>query len=614
MSVLFGRTVIAGGGVVLTLLLAAAPAAADATHGGDPTAGSAGEAAIRVLLLTATAVVAGLGLFAPLAGPAGGGRRVLAWSGAGVAIVAGVPALGRGDIDLALLVVHLALVLLVPALLAKPKPMALAAGALAVLLCVEATFTHEGAARWLGLVHVAAAVLWLGSVAVVATRSSTSDEEADASSWPARRLAPISVGAGVVVAGTGVLQGNLAGVGLDVRLVDTPFGLVLLAKSALLVAVGAVAVLAVRRRAPRGGYRFATAGLVGALAAGAALAAVPVPDPLPTPGVPLLRDVTFAGAATPVLVSPHRPGRNLVNVGGADLRDVSVGTDPNGLAPLRAVPGAAGGWATVDLPAGPATLLVRRGGETDEVRLDTGTGRSLPAAVGPDGPECANYALGGLIADRPVALESCPAEALDDADTASLRGLLGFLTGRGLGSVALLTDSSPRSVAAERLVREIAGAHGVPVVGVETGGADALVVLSGWAPASTELAKVGVAQQREPVFGHGVYLAPWLLTTPVVTSVASVIVPLRFNPHEQLPATYASAVDVRFPGAAPSSTGYRGWLAGQPASARRLGDGPPLLYTASLVSFLPKQFQHHDGEGGWLPNGTVVPVSGPLTP
>ena len=70
--------------------------------------------------------------------------------------------------------------------------------------------------------------------------------------------------------------------------------------------------------------RAATVGLVGALAAGAALAAVPVPDPLPTAGVPLLREVTFGHASTPVLVSPHRPGRNLVHVG--NPADVQVGT------------------------------------------------------------------------------------------------------------------------------------------------------------------------------------------------------------------------------------------------------------------------------------------------
>jgi hypothetical protein len=196
---------------------------------------------------------------------------------------------------------------------------------------------------------------------------------------------------------------------------------------------------------------------------------------------------------------------------------------------------------------------------------------------------------------------------LDEKDAESIRGLLSFLVGRGTGSVALLTDSSPRAKQAEKLVQ----AAGVPVVGVETGNADALVVLSGWAPAATELAKVGDRQRKEPVFPHGVYLAPWLLNAPVITSVAGVILPLRFNPHEQLPAAYAQQVGARFGGEAPSSAGYRGWLAGQSASAQKLGDAAPLLFTASLVSFLPKEFQHHDG-AGWLPNGTVVPVSGPL--
>ncbi len=578
---------------------------ADSGHGGvAQVGGSAGATAIRVLLLTATAVVAGLGLFAPVSGPAGTARRALAWGAAGLVLVVGVPAINQVDLVLPVLIAHLALVLVVPALLARPPAMAAAAAALTVLLCVEATFVHDGAARWLGVAHVAFAVLWLGSVAAVATAPAESGVDRGALG---RRLAPVAVGSGVLVAGTGILQANVAGVGFDVRLFDTAFGLVLLAKTALLLVAGTIGVLAVRRRAPRGAFRFATVGLVGALAAGAALAAVPLPDPLPTTGVPLLRDVALGDSATPVLVSPHRPGRNLVQVG--SFEGVSVGTDPARLTAVETVAGASGGWATVDLPAGPGTLFVRRGGETAEVRLDTGDRPAPAAATGTDGPECASFALGAILAERAAPVTSCPADALDPRDEESLRGLLDFLAGRGLGSVALLSDGSPRAKLAEELV----ATTGVPVVGVETGGADALIVLSGWAPATTELAKIGERQRTEAIFGHGVYLAPWLLNTPVLTAVSSVLLPLRFNPHAQLPATYASAVGTRFPGESPSAAGYRGWLAAQPDNAARLGDSAPLLYTASLVGFLPTEYQHHQPEGGWLPNGTVVPVSGPLS-
>jgi hypothetical protein len=565
-------------------------------HGAAPVTGGAGEVVVRVLLLTASALVAGTGVLAPVSGPAGAARRVLVWAAAGVVVVVAVPAINQVDVSLPVLVAHLVLVLLVPALLARPAAMSLAGTALGVLVAVEATFTHEGAARWLGLVHVAAAVVWLGAVAVVAT----GEDKAAAS----KRLAPLAVASGVVVAGTGVLQANLAGVGVDVRLFDTAFGLVIVAKSVLLLGVVALAVVAVRKALPRGGFRFAAAGLVAALAGGAVLAAVPVPAPLPTTGVPLLRDVAFGGVVTPVLVSPHRPGRNLVHVEGDD---VLVGTDPGQLSPVAALPGATGGWATVDLPAGRGRLYVQKGSELQEVRFDTGTEKAPASTGGVDGPECASFALGTLLAGQEKPVTQCPADALDEKDAESIRGLLSFLVGRGTGSVAFLTDSSPRAKQAEKLVQ----AAGVPVVGVETGNADALVVLSGWAPAATELAKVGDRQRKEPVFPHGVYLAPWLLNAPVITSVAGVILPLRFNPHEQLPAAYAQQVGARFGGEAPSSAGYRGWLAGQSASAQKLGDAAPLLFTASLVSFLPKEFQHHDG-AGWLPNGTVVPVSGPL--
>jgi hypothetical protein len=231
---------------------------ADSGHGGAAqVGGGAGATAIRVLLLTATAVVAGLGLFAPVSGPAGTARRALAWGAAGLVLVVGVPAINQVDLVLPVLITHLALVLIVPALLARPPAMAAAAAALTVLLCVEATFVHDGAARWLGVAHVAFAVVWLGSVAAVATAPAESGVDRGALG---RRLAPVAVGSGVLVAGTGILQANVAGIGFDVRLFDTAFGLVLLAKAALLLVAGTIEVLAVRRRAPRGAFRFATVG------------------------------------------------------------------------------------------------------------------------------------------------------------------------------------------------------------------------------------------------------------------------------------------------------------------------------------------------------------------
>jgi hypothetical protein len=270
---------------------------------------------------------------------------------------------------------------------------------------------------------------------------------------------------------------------------------------------------------------------------------------------------------------------------GGDLDGVAVSTDPARLTAVEPVAGASGGWATVDLPAGPGTLFVRRHGETAEGRLDTGDRPAPAAATGTDGPECASFALGAILAERAAPVTSCPADALDPRDEESLRGLLDFLAGRGLGSVALLSDGSPRAKLAEELVT----ATGVPrvgigSVGVETGGADALIVVSGWAPATTELAKIGERQRTEAIFGHGVYLAPWLLNTPVLTAVSSVLLPLRFNPHEQLPATYASAVGTRFPasprrppgtevGWLPNRTTRPGWATAHRCSTPRLSWG-----------------------------------------
>jgi hypothetical protein len=297
-----------------------------------------------------------------------------------------------------------------------------------------------------------------------------------------------------------------------------------------------------------------------------------------------------------------------VHVGGSDPVSVAAGPATGTLRPATSRAGTNGAWVTVDLPPGRSTLLLRRNGETTTLALDAGRqGLSPAGATGPDGPECASAVLGRLLAGaQPPQPIACPADRLDPPDADALRGMTAQLAARKAGSVVLLADDSPRSRTAEQTVRAaLARSH----ITVRTSGTqgDALVVLTGWSAAADRLTEVSARQDRTSTFPYGIYLAPWLLTDAVVRSAASVLLPLRFDPHAQQPSTYAALVREVFPGEAPSAAGFQAGLAGQP-------DSPVRLYTASQLAFLPKQFQHHDNDQGWLRGGTVVPASGRLLP
>ncbi|HEY6740688.1 MAG TPA: hypothetical protein VI076_17730, partial [Actinopolymorphaceae bacterium] len=272
---------------------------------------------------------------------------------------------------------------------------------------------------------------------------------------------------------------------------------------------------------------------------------------------------------------------------------------------------ASGAWAQVDLPPGRSTLVIRRGERTSTVTVDAGQGaRAVGSATGPDGPECASVALARHLAEANRPLTSCPADELAASDRAALRAMVEGLAARGIGSVDLVSDGSPRGRTADQVVRAASTARGI---GIARGSrADALIVVAGWSTAFRELSSVGTRQAETPAYPHGIYLAPWLLTPTVAKSVPNVLAPLRFDPHDGLPAMYAARIGLFFPSAMPSPAGYRAWLAAQPQGDTALDETVPRLYTASLAAYLPKEFAHHTVEHGWFPGGTVVPASGPL--
>jgi hypothetical protein len=323
-------------------------------------------------------------------------------------------------------------------------------------------------------------------------------------------------------------------------------------------------------------------------------------DSMTATGVPVVREVHLAGHHVPVLITPGRPGANLVLVDGP-TGGVSVGS-------VEAQPraGASGLWAVVELPAGASTVWIEFDGRRASVDVDTGPGEPGPAgASGVDGPECASAALAAALAQPGRVLTSCPADSLSGPDEASLRSLVEFLAGRGVRSIAVEADGSARSGSAAAVVREAAEASGVPV-----GAGGALVVVSGWAAADGMLAAVAKRQASQVSYPDGTYLAPWLLNAPVVDATAGAVIALRFDPRDDDAVRYQLALAGPFHDQRPTSSGYQAWRTanggGEPPRTR--------LYAVSRVSVMPRELgmHQHGHDGGWFPGGTVVPVSGTL--
>ncbi|GAA4857810.1 hypothetical protein [Saccharopolyspora rosea] len=559
---------------------------------------------LRLLLLVGSAVAGGTGLLRPALAVRPGRRAVAgAAAGAVVAAAAGVASLVALPVVVPVAVAQIALVLALPAVLARPVPAAGIGAALGLLVLVETLagdFAADGVVAVLtDVVFVAAALVGIGVTVLAAGRPRWRDGV---------RPGRITALAGAVLALTGVVRLSESGIGLDRRIYSSAVGLLLVA--AVVLPVVAAVVVGLRRAVAV----VATAGTVLALSAWTAAGALPQPPAPPTPGVPLLSSVPVGEAAVPVLVTPQRPGRNLVHFPPGAGADLAVATGDGPL--VRAVPrpGAEGTWAEVDLPAGRGELMIHSGRGHGTLQVDAGDGPGIPAASGADGPECAGAALGGLVAGRHDVLTRCPADGLEDADADALRRLVGVLASRSVPGIAVAADGSPRSRQAAEVVRRAAADAHLPV---RDSPENALVVVSGWADAAPRLHALSERQASLPTYAQGVYLAPWLLHAPVVNEALTSFLPLRFNPRDAQSLEYSVALENGFGGENPSASGFRDWL-----RARR--DRPAdavTLYASAQVSAMPMEIRSPDmadmsmgGDypGQWVPGGTIVPVSGTL--
>lgn len=321
---------------------------------------------------------------------------------------------------------------------------------------------------------------------------------------------------------------------------------------------------------------------------------------------PLLGSLGLGGQQVPVLVVPNRPGRNLVGVAAAGA---AAGTDRERLVRGGQRPGSTLTWIPVELPAGPGQVWVSAGGSSAPLAVDTGRAGGTPAPaglLGADGAECASAAAGAVLGGSARAPSGCPSDALTEADAAALRDTVGFLAGRGARALALVEDDSPRGRAAAAEVRGAAARAGISVTRPD-GTRQPLVVTSGWSGADTAVRDVEAGR----TVAEGTYLAPWLLTAPLLSPSAGQLIPLRYAPNSPAAVEYAAALGARLPGEVPTAAGYEAWRAARGAA----GPAPAKLYAAAVL-YVPGSGgpaaaggHHHTASASWLPSGMIVPVS-----
>lgn len=537
---------------------------------------------LRLALLLSTAFLAGGGLLRPP------GRQLTLSVLGGVSALLAVVSAFAVDVSVVALAIHVVLAVAVPAL---PRAARWTSAALLVLVVLETSLGGTGVEFAIDTVFVAAAAVWFGFALSGPVTTS------------AIRPGPLALTLGGLLVLAGVVRFGVSGLGFDRRLYTTLFGLAVVAVVVLPVVVSVLAGV-VKGRA----YRLGVVGVALGFVAWSALGAIPAPPPLPVPGVPLLADE----AGFPVLVSPQRPGRNVVHFPASAGDDLSVGA--GGLV-TKAVarPGAEGTWADVDLPPGRSDLEIHRGAATSVVEVDAGTAPG-PVVTEADAPECASAALGGLVAGRSDVLTACPSDALTPEDSGALVKLVEFLAGRKPSAITLVEDDSPRGVAAAKLVRDTAARTGL-AVRPDAGPDTALVVVSGWAAGYTAMTRAAELQRLEPTHQYGLYLAPWLLNGPIVNAVASASLPLRFDPREATAVGYAVAAGDRFGGESPTLGGFRTWL----GADRSAGDVQ--IFAAAQVNAMPMyptephatgMVMDRDYAGQWVPDGTIVPITSVL--
>lgn len=632
------------------MLLGAGSASAHQVYpssGGEPWTETLGAHSVSAVLMMATVALAGL-LVAPIVvGPSPRPERLrrvkgrLAFFAAACDLVVlampGSVGSGVGRWPSWLVLVHLGLVLsvLIGAGEGRRASVPLAA---ALILAVAAT----GHASWLGggpvvdavvgIVHGAAAAVWLGGVLYLGL---TWKRGAEGSAWlsaASRRFGPAAAIAAVTTVGSGVWNMVIHGA-WSTSAVASAYGRVLFAKVILVGGVVLGLGVLVRRWAQPVRGRLASLGtlvtaeaVVVVVVVGLAAALVGVPSPAAgmNPGAALLRRVNLAGRWLTVSVTPQRVGDNAVEVLGDDSGAVSLVL---GHADVRlSSPRDGRRTAIVRLAPGRSTLRVRAGDDSTGITLDTDRARRGAVDVadvvpldGPDEMECASRHLGRLVAlaeasakgrrryqmltsvvQEPLAsvqarfdgrdvsayFEACAGAtprsprvpAVEPSPAQAATSFVRFLANHGVTHVLVVHGGSSRGRELTERAAAVAGESGVAVEAADApvdlallpNRVDAIMVATGWGDAAATLATL-VQSSVKPQ--RGIYLAPWLLTPELLTAGLNpegiqVSVAATQSPNSPPAFAYLSALRRFAPGAAPTASGMVGYLEAISATAK----------------------------------------------
>ena len=638
--------VAAAGGVVLaTILWVATGHAAIAPLLGfaNPQLGLT-TSVIRVVQIIGTWVVAGLALARLLAAQPARGVRIAAWAAAIAVAVASEVAAYRGQTATALVLTQLVLSIAVPVLLSRTRLVAIAGVGLIGVLALELGRGQAALPFVLFVLYALSGAVLVGASVYGVSANPRRTPADDAGSLS--RLTRAALASGVLGTAAGVSLLLAVGPRTATDLFGAGYGLALLTVAVvpLLVTLTWYTTTRPAGQARAGELnRLAVGGLVLSFAAASVLAVLPLPPAGPHPGQPLLRPLALGFRHLAVLVTPMRPGPNLVHIGDADdasglptghhapvapvLRGtvtVNVGDDARQV-PVTARDGASGGWAVIDIPADTESLTVTADGVPGSVPIAVGSAPTQGAdahmqqtLIGADGPECVSAALGALAAGAgvdgrpPVPGSSgtdCPSEELTSADAATLADFVVFLKGTGVTGLTVVADDSPRSKAADALVRTEAARRGLPVSATPAPN-DGLMVLTGWTPAADTVRRANAKGPDAPPSAQGIFLAPWLLTPPVMTLSESSVLGLQFNPQDIQALGYSSTLVGVFPKETPSAAGYRAWT-------QQLGipvDPRASFYSGAPISVPmgPENQEHSSNPAAWFPSGAIIQVSPPV--
>lgn len=324
------------------------PAGLDSVTRASSSSGPGPQGRARGIAIALTVPLAGILLASAVPGVSGSGgsrlRRISASAVAAAIVAADALAMasaGRGVVATTfgrLVIVHAVLALGAGALAFLPGRVGrgLHAAWGGLLLVPVAATGHNvalgavpalaGALDW---VHLTAGSLWVGGVALVLTPGHGDPDWRE----QVRRFTPVAVGSAVVVVLTGAVQAA-ARVHRVRALEDTAYGRTLSLKILLVLAVAAFGLAAAWARRTR----LATASrrvLAGeaavfacVLASVAVLVSLPPPAPPPPPSSgPLLTTALVGDRLLSVLVTPYRPGANVVRVAPASSGDAATPVD-----------------------------------------------------------------------------------------------------------------------------------------------------------------------------------------------------------------------------------------------------------------------------------------------